>query len=107
MRRHVLSREERVRYRRRNAACEEGLYLARIANSVTMVVRRNEFRAPKGVVDRLLAHERVTVRYSTSITAVDGYALLSITFRNNDTGEVHTEAFEEGSFGIFVFAGSI
>lgn len=90
-----------------NAACEEGLYLARIANSVTMVVRRNEFRAPKGVVDRLLAHERVTVRYSTSITAVDGDRFLSsITFRNNDTGEVHTEAYEEGSFGIFVFAGT-
>ncbi|WP_418742013.1 NAD(P)/FAD-dependent oxidoreductase, partial [Enorma massiliensis] len=44
---------------------------------------------------------------STSITAVDGDRFLSsITFRNNDTGEVHTEAFEEGSFGIFVFAGT-
>lgn len=90
-----------------NAACEEGLYLARIADSVTMVVRRDQFRAPKGVVDKLLAHERVSVRYTTSVTAVDGDRFLSsITFRDNETGEEHTESFDEGSFGIFVFAGT-
>ena len=89
------------------AACEEGLYLSRIANSVTMVVRRDVFRAPKGVVDRLLAAENVTVRYETSIAAVAGeHAIASITFRNNRTGEESTESFAEGSVGVFVFAGT-
>lgn len=90
-----------------NAACEEGLYLANIADAVTMVVRRDEFRAPKGVVDKLLAHEKVSVRYLTSITAVGGGTFLSkVTFRDNATGKEHVEEFDEGSIGIFVFAGT-
>ncbi len=90
-----------------NAACEEGLYLANIAQSVTMVVRRDEFRAPQGVVDKLLARKNITVRYLTSIIGVDGNTFLSsITFRDNTTGAEHVETYPEGSFGIFVFAGT-
>lgn len=90
-----------------NAACEEAGFLANIARSVTMVVRRDQFRAPKGEIDRLLAHENVSVRYSTSIIAVDGSNLLGrITFRNNVTGREFTETYPEGSFGIFVFTGN-
>lgn len=89
------------------AACEEALYLARIARSVTMVIRRDEFRAPKGVADRLNAIENISVRFETSIVAVDGdKALSSITFKNNRTGETWSETFDEGTVGIFVFAGT-
>ena len=33
-----------------NAACEEALFLSEIASSVTIVLRRDQFRAPDGVV---------------------------------------------------------
>ena len=33
-----------------NAACEEALFLSEIANSVIIVLRRDQFRAPDGVV---------------------------------------------------------
>lgn len=90
-----------------NAAVEEAIYLSHIAEHVTMVVRRDVFRAPQGVVDTLLARDNVDVRYETSIVRVTGGQLLSkITFRNNATGEEHEESFHEGSFGIFVFAGT-
>lgn len=90
-----------------NAACEEALFLANIASEVVMVVRRDVFRAPKGVVDRLLANDRVSVMYRTSITAVDGdRAIGSITFRDNSDQTESTERFDEGSVGIFVFAGT-
>ena len=90
-----------------NSACEEGLYLARIASEVVMVVRRNEFRAPRGRVDVLLACDNVSVKYSTSIVEVSGERLLgSVTFRDNGTGETYTETYPEGTFGIFVFAGN-
>lgn len=90
-----------------NAAVEEAIYLSHIAEHVTMVVRRDVFRAPQGVVDTLLARDNVDVRYETSIVRVTGGQLLSkITFRNNATGEEHEESFDEGSFGIFVFAGT-
>ena len=90
-----------------NSACEEGLYLSHIAKSVTMVVRRDEFRAPKGRVDSLLARDNVSVRYSTSIAEVSGEQLISaITFTDNKTGCSVTESFPQGSVGVFVFAGT-
>ena len=89
-----------------NSACEEALYLSNIASQVEMVVRRDAFRAPRGVVDRLLERENVLVRYQTSIDAVQGNQLLtSIRFRDTATDSVHEETFDEGSVGIFVFAG--
>lgn len=89
-----------------NSACEEALYLSRIAASVEMIVRRDEFRASRGIVNRLLERENVSVRYQTSIVEVEGSRFLEkVTFRNNADDTVHTEQFDEGSFGIFVFAG--
>lgn len=89
-----------------NSACEEALFLTNFASKVTMVVRRDRFRAPKGVADKVLAHDKIDVRFSTSVVSVEGGALLSsITFRDNVTGEEHTETYDEGSFGVFVFAG--
>lgn len=38
-----------------NAACEEALFLSEIASSVTIVLRRDQFRAPDGVVQKVLA----------------------------------------------------
>lgn len=90
-----------------NAACEEGMYLANIAKEVIMVVRRDEFRAPRGVVDRMLTMPNLSVRYLTSITAVAGETFItSITFRDNKTGEEHEETFDARSVGVFVFAGT-
>lgn len=90
-----------------NAACEEGMFLTRFADHVEMVVRRDEFRAPRGVVDRMLALPKISVRYSTSIVKLEGEGMPSrITFRNNVTGQEHTEELEPGSFGVFVFAGT-
>lgn len=90
-----------------NAACEEGLFLTNFASHVTMVIRRDEFRAPQGIVNRLLANEKISVKYETSIVELTGDALPSaITFQNNATGEQYTEEYEPGSFGIFVFAGT-
>ena len=89
-----------------NSACEEALFLTKFASQVTMIVRRDRFRAPKGVSDRVMAHDKIDVRFNTRIVAADGDALLSsVTFEDTVTSERHTETYEEGSFGIFVFAG--
>lgn len=89
-----------------NTACEEAIYLARIADKVTMVVRRDEFRAPRGMVQRVLAQDNIDIRYLTSIVELAGEAMpTEITFKNNETGELSTESFAAGSFGIFVAVG--
>lgn len=89
-----------------NSACEEALFLTKFARQVTMVVRRDVFRAPKGVADKVLAHDKIDVRFNTRIIAVDGDQLLqSVTYEDTRTKEQHTERYDEGSFGVFVFAG--
>lgn len=91
-----------------NSAVEEALYLSNIASEVELVVRRDAFRASRGMVDRLLGRDNITVRYQTSITQVSGERFIgSITFRDNASGEEHVEAFDEGSVGIFVAVGHI
>lgn len=90
-----------------NAACEEALFLSEIASSVTIVLRRDRFRAPDGVVQKVLEKDNITVRYQTSIVELSGEAMpTTITFKDNASGEIHTESFEPGSFGIFVFTGT-
>lgn len=90
-----------------NSACEEALFLSDIASSVTIVLRRDQFRAPDGVVQKVLAKDNIIVRYQTSILELSGEAMpTTITFKDNASGETHTESFEPGSFGIFVFTGT-
>ena len=90
-----------------NSACEEALFLSNVAASVEMVVRRDAFRASRGMVQRLLDRDNISVRYQTSIVSVEGDRFIErITFRDNATGTDHVETFDEGSVGIFVFAGN-
>ena len=44
-----------------NSACEEALFLSDIASSVTIVLRRDQFRAPDGVVQKVLEKDNITV----------------------------------------------
>ena len=88
-------------------ACEEARYLSHVVSSVEMIVRRDAFRATKGMVDAVLSKENITVRYLTSIVGLQGETLpTTITFRNNATGATYVETYEPGSFGVFVFVGT-
>lgn len=89
-----------------NSAAEEALFLARIADKVIMVVRKDHLRAQATLVEQLEQSENVEIRYLTSVVSVSGSQLPStVTFRDNATGATRVEAFEEGSFGIFVLVG--
>ena len=89
-----------------NSAAEEALFLTRFASKVILIVRKDHLRAQAAIAEELERNEKVEIRYLTSVTAVDGEELLSsITLRNNETGELHTESYPEGSFGVFVFVG--
>ncbi|MDO4796400.1 MAG: thioredoxin-disulfide reductase [Coriobacteriales bacterium] len=88
-----------------NSAAEEALFLAKFASKVTMVVRKDHLRAQAIVARQVEENPKVYVRYLTSITAVGGdSAITSVTFRDNNTGELTTEEFATG-VGVFVFVG--
>ena len=90
-----------------NSAVEEAIYLSHVAKEVIMVVRRDAFRASKGMVRRLQAIENISIRYLTSIEKLDGETMpATIVFRDNSTGHTYTESLDPGSFGIFVFTGT-
>ncbi len=55
-----------------NSAVEEALYLSGIAASVTVVHRRDSFRAERILIDRLLARPNVSVRWNRAVEDIVG-----------------------------------
>lgn len=55
-----------------NTAVEEALYLSNIAKHVTVVHRRNKFRAEKILQDKLMAKENVTIFWDHAVDEVLG-----------------------------------
>ena len=55
-----------------NSAVEEALYLSQIAAKVTVVHRRDSFRAEKILMDRLLARPNVSVKWNRAVEEILG-----------------------------------
>jgi thioredoxin reductase (NADPH) len=55
-----------------DSAMEEALFLARMASSVTIVHRRDEFRASSIMVERVLANDTIHVRWNAAVEEVVG-----------------------------------
>ena len=55
-----------------DSAMEEALFLARMASSVTIVHRREEFRASSIMVQRVLDNEKIQVRWNAVVEEVVG-----------------------------------
>ncbi len=92
-----------------NTALEETLHLTKYADKVTLVHRRDEFRATKVVVEELLKkvdeqNSNLTIKYSTVATAIKGKdKVQSVTLKNVKTGEEQ----DYPSDGIFIFIGMV
>ncbi|MEN3931272.1 thioredoxin-disulfide reductase [Microvirga sp. W0021] len=88
-----------------NSAVEEALYLAGIAAKVTVIHRRDSFRAEKVLQERLLKHEKIEVLWDSVIEEICGdSAPLSVTHamvKNVKTGETSRVDAE----GVFVAIG--
>jgi len=57
-----------------DTAMEEALFLTKFASSVTIVHRRDEFRASKIMQERVLEHEKINVLWNTEVKRINGTA---------------------------------
>ncbi len=91
------------------AAVEESMFLSRYGRSVTILVRRDRFRAPQTAVDALAKYPNISVRFNTVVDGVGGGTMLSYAdLRNTATGETERFTPRDGeTFGVFVFAGYV
>lgn len=83
---------------------EEALFLTKFASKVTVVHRRDEFRASKIMQDRVLAHEKIEVLWNTEVKEILGTketGVESVTLYNNQTGETRNFPAE----GVFIAIG--
>ncbi len=55
-----------------NSAVEEALYLANLASSVTVIHRRNSFKAERILQDRLFKHPKVKVIWDSAVEEICG-----------------------------------
>ncbi len=91
-----------------NSAAEEALFLTRFGKKITILVRKGEFRCAPYLVDRVMSHPKIEVRFHTELVRAFGdSALKGAVLKNNQTGETYTYEVsqEDGNFGIFVFVG--
>lgn len=88
-----------------NSAGQAALYLAGRGNEVTVAVRKADIRSGMStyLVDRLLAHPRVTVRTATHVTGLGGQTSLAHITLTNTTTEQETH---QSCGGLFCFIGA-
>ena len=90
-----------------DSAMEEATYLTRFASKVTIVHRRDEFRASKIMQDRALAHPKIDVLWNSGVEEMLGDpqngGLTGVRLKDPITGEITERACD----GIFVAIGHI
>src|SRR5690554_6323253 len=74
-----------------DSACEEAHYLSKLCKKVTMLVRRDEFRASKIMAARVMNTENIEILYNTETDEVlgDGQVVTGVRVFNNKTNEKH------------------
>ena len=90
-----------------DSAVEEALYLSKIARDVTIIHRRDEFRAARSIVESADREPNIHFLLDTVVTGLDGASLLTkIETKNVKTGEKKEITANEGeNFGFFIFTG--
>jgi thioredoxin reductase (NADPH) len=85
-----------------DSAMEEATFLTRFARSVTLIHRRDEFRASKIMLERARANEKIKFVTNTAVTAIEGDPKVTgVRLRNTVTGEES----ELAVTGVFVAIG--
>ena len=87
-----------------DSAMEEASYLTKFASKVTIVHRRDSFRASKIMQDRALSNEKIDVMWNSSIIEMNGdpakNGLESVTIKDTLTGDIRNHKCDGVFLGI-------
>ena len=86
-----------------DSACEEAHYLSKLCNKVTMLIRKDKFRASKIMQDRVKKTKNIETLFNTSAVEIkgDGQVVTSVLTKNNINGDLN----EIPATGFFVAIG--
>ncbi|CDF79740.1 thioredoxin reductase [Formosa agariphila KMM 3901] len=86
-----------------DSACEEAHYLSKLCKKVTMLVRRDEFRASRIMAERVKKTENITILFNTETEEVlgDGQVVTGVKVKNTQTNTIT----EIPATGFFVAIG--
>ncbi|MCD6434799.1 MAG: thioredoxin-disulfide reductase [Clostridiales bacterium] len=93
-----------------DTALEEAMFLTKFAKKVTVVHRRDKFRAAKSIVEKASKNEKIEFLMNKVVDEVLGEGVVEgIVFKDTITGELttHMASEEDMTFGVFVFVGYI
>lgn len=73
-----------------DTACEEALFLTRFASKVTLIHRRDEFRASKIMVERVKKHGKIEIAWDSVVDEVlgDDSGVIGVNIKNVKTGDI-------------------
>jgi thioredoxin reductase (NADPH) len=86
-----------------DSACEEAHYLSKLCTKVTMLVRRDEFRASKIMANRVKNTANITILFNTETEEVlgDGQVVTGVRAKNKLSNEI----IDISATGFFVAIG--
>lgn len=92
-----------------DSALEEALYLTKFAKSVSIIHRRDEFRASQVVVDKVKANDKIKLVLDSVVNEIKGEKdASSIIVENVKTHEIsELKSEDNGPIGVFIFVGYI
>lgn len=88
-----------------DSAVEEGVYLTRFANKVTIIHRRDELRAQKILQQRAFDNEKIDFIWDTVVNTINGPdgKVSSVTLEDRNTKETR----EFDADGVFIYIGMV
>jgi thioredoxin reductase (NADPH) len=85
-----------------DSAMEEAYVLTKYASEVTIIHRRNEFRASAAMQEKVKGNPKIKIIWNTEVIKANGESRLeSLSLKNNETGETTEASFD----GLFIAIG--
>lgn len=86
-----------------NSAVDEAYFLSNLAQEVTIILRKDKFKAEKRLIDRITQKSNINIMYNTEVVAVEGKdSVDTIIIRDTLTANENKMNFD----GLFVYIGS-